>query len=142
MSVNWKNRSTIWVPVLVALVPASFLAYHLGAPLVWPALLMPASVLVFTALWARRLTRAISRLGAVIAVVLWAIGVHVAVWLPFILVAWLRGNGLENFIYTAAGTLVSASVVAWYILTGSLWPTLTMGILLATFTIAVFRRAS
>ncbi|MCP5036558.1 MAG: hypothetical protein GY945_03045 [Rhodobacteraceae bacterium] len=132
----------VWIAALVAILPSGILIYHLGVPLVWPTLIIPASVAVFSLIWARVLTSRTSWSGWASATALWVVGVHLAVWLLFVLVAYLNGNGLENLGQSIFNAVFTSVVIAWYTMINYLWPTLIMGVVLALFLIAVSRRSS
>lgn len=104
--------------------------------------LLPVSVaaVAFVAgLWLARPPRrwAAGLAGLALAV----LGAHLALWLPFVLVSDLAGQGAARIDYAAGAALVTAVVVAWYVMTGLIWQTLAIAAGLAALAILYWRRS-
>lgn len=113
------------LPTLTALVPAGILLWHLGWPVSWPALLLPTSLALFTFVWTDGLMRLVSRRWALLSgLLVGAVAAHLMLWLPFVFVSYMGGQGTGRMGYNAMVGLVTAAAVGWYILADHLWQTL------------------
>jgi len=110
----------------------------LGAPVLamlgmggWPGgagwgLLLSLGVFAFCAgLWLNRSGAGPLRVALVV------LGAHLALWLPFLLVAYAAGQGAARLDYAIGAALFTALAVAWYVLSDHLWATGAVALALA-----------
>lgn len=117
-------RFPAWPSPVAGLTAGAATTLALGGAVGWPALLLPLSVAGFVALWMRFTLRASRLRGWALAYATGVVGGHLALWLPFLVVSWLDGQGAAHAGYAFAGASVTALAVAWYVLTEHLVTTL------------------
>lgn len=116
------------VAILLAILPAGLVAAHIGWPTPWSGLSLPVSVLVFGLIWGIWMLRRNGSIRiSILGLGLWACGIHLAMWLPLVLHSYIAGHGVQHLNYSILSSLITAAIVAWYILTDHLWQTLTLG---------------
>lgn len=138
MSKNPHHAARSGYAVFLAALPAGLIALHLGAQALGRGIWLPVSALLFTAGWAVWAMRARHRRIWVVTV--WAIGVHLALWLPFVIASYLGGQGVGRIDYAVLAGLFTGLAVAWYVAGEYLWQTVLIGIAL-TALIVLRRRA-
>jgi len=119
------------LPAVLAFCALGVVMLWFGAVPRWPQVMIPLSVgfyVFFGLIWVRR-RRGFRRLGRLLLVVP---GAHLAVWLPFLLAAYLTGDGPYGLAGAVPGALVTGLAVGWYVLSDHLWQTgaITLGLML------------
>lgn len=126
-----QRTGDIPAAILLAVLPAGLVAFHIGWPTPWQGLSLPLAVAAFGLIWALWMVRRTRSLRiSVIGLGLWGGGVHLAMWIPLLFTSYASGQGIANLGYSVWATLVTATIVAWYVLGNYLWQTLVVGLAL------------
>ena len=75
----------------------------------------------------------------ILGLTLWTIGVHLALWLPFLFASYLSGQAFSEIVTAIFGTLITGTAVAWYVAQAHLWQTALLALALIGLVI-LFRR--
>ena len=124
-----QSAGDVSAAILLAIFPAGLVALHIGWPTPWQGMSLPLAVVAFGLIWSLWMIR---RTGSVritvIGLGLWVFGVHLAMWVPLLFGSYVGGQGPANLNYSVWATLVTAAIVAWYVLTDHFWQTLAVGL--------------
>ena len=127
------------IPMCAALAAGGYLAWRMGLPFSWPAMLLPVSGALFAGLWTRVLFKRATRIGGqIIGAALGIVLLHLFLWLPFLFNSYLSGQGLGRVDYSALAAIFTAGAVGWYILGAYFWETVAFFALVTT--IAIYLR--